>query len=137
MDAHDATGNGQRGETADRGSEPTLRQTMVAALAGPFLVAFVAGIMAVMLGTGPARATSASMAAKAPSAAATIANATAHAHAAESKLLTAKPSSMSPRGKALTAATYRSVADGAATLRQNRPVHEIAPEAAFSDAAFA
>lgn len=39
--------------------------------------------------------------------------------------------------KALTAATYRTVADGAATLRQNRPVTDTRPEAEFEEVAYA
>jgi 1-acyl-sn-glycerol-3-phosphate acyltransferase len=42
-----------------------------------------------------------------------------------------------PSRKALTAATYRAVADGAATLRQNRPISEVRPEADFKEAAYA
>ena len=42
-----------------------------------------------------------------------------------------------PSRKALTAATYRAVADGAATLRQNRPIAEVRPEAEYGEAAYA
>jgi hypothetical protein len=85
-----------------RRNAPALRQTIIAALAGPLLVAVAAAIMAVVLGTGPARAASTTATAT-MSAAATMP--TAPAKAAEPEQLTAKSATVAPRTKAVVAAT--------------------------------
>ena len=70
-----------------RGREPTLRQTLVAALAGPLLVAIAAGAMAVTLAMGPALRA----AGRAPA-----------MQAAESSHITAKSATSAPRTKAVS-----------------------------------